>query len=361
MTFCGRFMAALALIMVLAVNLCAAGEKVPASRTLVVGTKEAPPFSMKTEDGGWTGIGIDLWREIAAELNLSFEFRETDLKGLLDGVADHSLDVAVAAITVTSEREKSMDFTQPFFHTGLGIATARKRSNPWFAVLRSLLSLQILQFVGGLFLFMILIGSLMWLLERKHNPDHFGSGRIDGISSGIWWSAVTLTTVGYGDKSPVTTRGRMLALLWMLVGIAAVAFLTAHITSNLTLFQLASPIKGPEDLIHVRVGSVANTTSSKYLKENWMVFYPFQTASEGLRAVAEGKIEALVYDKPTLKYLIRKSFLTDLEVLPITFLPQDYGIALPTGSPLREPINRALLQIIESPAWQGTLAGYLGK
>jgi len=361
MTFCGRFLAALALMMVLAVNLCAAAEKGPPGRTLVVGTKEAPPFSMKTEDGTWTGIGIDLWREIAAQLDLPFEFRETDLEGLLDGVADRSLDVAVAAITVTSEREKTMDFTQPYFHTGLGIVVAHKHRSPWLAVFRSLLSPTILQFVAGLFLFMILVGSLMWLLERKSNPGHFGSGRIDGINSGIWWSAVTLTTVGYGDKTPVTTRGRVLALFWMLVGIAAVSFLTAHITSNLTLVQLTSPIKGPEDLIHVRVGSVTDTTSSNYLKENHMLFYPYQTASEGLRDVAKGKIDALVYDKPILQYLIRKDFLTDLEVLPITFFPQDYGIALPARSPLREPINRSLLQIKESPAWQGTLAGYLGR
>jgi ABC-type amino acid transport substrate-binding protein len=40
---------------------------------------------------------------------------------------------------------------------------------------------------------------------------------------------------------------------------------------------------------------------------------------------------------------------------------QDYGIALPQKSPLREPINRALLEIIDSPAWQGTLAQYLGR
>jgi len=354
-------MVAAGLAMALAFHAKAAEKKAAHIRTLVVGTKEAPPFSMKTEDGAWAGIGIDLWREIAAELDLAFEIRETDLKGLLDGVTNRSLDVAVAALTVTSEREKALDFTHPFFHTGLGIAVARRHKNPWLAVFRSLYSLPILRFVTGLFLFMILIGSLMWWLERKSNPDHFGSGRIDGISSGIWWSAVTLTTVGYGDKTPVTTRGRVLALGWMLIGIAAVSFLTAHITSNLTLVQLTSPIKGPEDLIHVRVGSIANATSSDYLKKNLIPFYPYQTASEGLRAIAEDKIEALVYDKPILQYLVRKEFPGNLEVLPITFLPQDYGIALPAKSPLREPINRALLKIIDSLAWQDTLARYLGR
>ena len=82
-----------------------------APQPLIVGTKEAPPFSMKTSDGQWTGLSIDLWRQIAAELNLQFEFRELSLNQLLEGVSDGSLDAVVAALTITSEREKKFDFT----------------------------------------------------------------------------------------------------------------------------------------------------------------------------------------------------------------------------------------------------------
>ena len=46
-----------------------------ASQPLIVGTKETPPFAMKTADGQWTGLSIELWRQIAAELNFRFEFR----------------------------------------------------------------------------------------------------------------------------------------------------------------------------------------------------------------------------------------------------------------------------------------------
>ncbi len=361
MKYYGRFMAALVLAMILAINVCAAGEQPSPGRTLVVGTKEAPPFSMKTDDGAWTGISIDLWRRIAAELDLPFEFREADLQGLLDGVADGSLDMAVAALTITSEREKVMDFTHPFFQTGLGIAVAPRHKRPWLFIFRSFLSIEILQFIVGLFLIMFLIGLLMWRLERGRNPDHFGGGRKAGIVSGIWWSVVTMSTVGYGDKAPVTLGGRILALAWMLVGIAAIAFLTAHVTSNLTLMQMQSAIKGPEDLLRVHVGSVADTTSSNYLRENRILSRSYRTAPEGLRAIAGRKIEALVHDKPILQYLIRKEFPGELEVLPDTFLPQDYGIALRAGSPLREPVNRVLLEIIHAPEWQDTLYRYLGR
>ena len=54
----------------------------------------------------------------------------------------------------------------------------------------------------------------------------------------------------------------------MFLGIAVIAVLTAHITSNLTLVQLSSPIRGPEDLIRFRIGSIADTTSGIYLKQS---------------------------------------------------------------------------------------------
>ena len=77
----------------------------PEPRVLIVGTKVAPPFAMKAEDGTWRGISIDLWRRIASQTHLRYRFQETTLKGLTDGVAEGSLDVAVAALTVTAPRD----------------------------------------------------------------------------------------------------------------------------------------------------------------------------------------------------------------------------------------------------------------
>jgi polar amino acid transport system substrate-binding protein len=105
-------------------------------RTLIVGTKEVPPFAMKNSEGTWTGVSIDLWRQIAAELKRPFEFRERDLQGLLDGVADGSLDVAVAALSITTKREEICDFSHPYYVTGLGIAIAPKHKTPWLVVLK---------------------------------------------------------------------------------------------------------------------------------------------------------------------------------------------------------------------------------
>jgi len=330
-------------------------------RTLIVGTKEVPPFAMKNSEGTWTGVSIDLWRQIAAELNFSFEFRERDLKGLLDGVADGSLDIAVAALSITAQREKICDFSHPYYVTGLGIAIAPKHRTPWLVVFKKLFTRHYLKVVSGLCMMLLALGTLMWWFERKKNPEQFGGGTAAGIGSGFWWSAVTMTTVGYGDKAPITLGGRVVAFIWMLLAIIVVSVFTATITSTLTVAHLDVPVKGPQDLPRVRVGAVADTTGETYLQNHLIANTSYKSALEGLRAIEAGEIDALVYDAPILRYLIHHEFKGGLEVLPHIFYREDYGIALSKSSSLREPINRVLLSKIQGREWQENLHRYLGN
>ena len=55
-------------------------------------------------------------------MGLEYQYDEHSVKGLLDGVANHSLDAVVSALTLTTEREERFDFTHPFYNTGQGIA-----------------------------------------------------------------------------------------------------------------------------------------------------------------------------------------------------------------------------------------------
>jgi ABC-type amino acid transport substrate-binding protein len=332
-----------------------------APQPLIVGTKEAPPFSMKTSDGQWIGLSIDLWRQIAAELNFQFEFRELVLKQLLDGVRDGSLDAAVAAFTITPEREKKLDFTHAFYTTGLGIAVSVKTHNPWFTVARRVISAAFLKVVASLTLVLLGVGVLVWWFEHKKNPGQFNGSAARGIGSGFWWSAVTMTTVGYGDKAPITLAGRILGLIWMFVAIILISSFTATITSTLTVTQLETVIKGPEDLPKVTVGTIANTTGESYLKQIQLSFRSYGSPQEGLAALKEGKIQALVYDAPILRYYIHQNYIGSLEVLPYRLQRQEYGIALQPNSPLREQINVVLLQKIQEKAWQEKLSQYLGE
>ncbi|MFO1039048.1 MAG: cyclic nucleotide-gated ion channel [Geminicoccaceae bacterium] len=70
----------------------------------------------------------------------------------------------------------------------------------------------------GFVMVLLTAGTLAYLLERHDQPDAFSS-----IPSALWWSIVTLTTTGYGDRIPVTTSGQILAGIVMICGIAGFA------------------------------------------------------------------------------------------------------------------------------------------
>jgi polar amino acid transport system substrate-binding protein len=85
--------------------------------------------------------------------------------------------------------------------------------------------------------------------------------------------------------------------------------------------------------------------------------YPF--VIQACKALLRGEVDAVVHNKAILDYMIKDYGWQDLVVLPHTLLVEDYAIILPTGSELREPINRALLQAIYSPAWKTALQRYV--
>lgn len=332
-----------------------------ASRHLVIGTKESPPFAMKAEDGTWTGISIELWEHIASELGLSYELQERDLEGLLAGVQDRTLDVVAGAITINAPREKVMDFSHPIYSTGLTIAVRPRRDGGPLSILRAMLTWEFLSLIAMLVALLAAIGALVWLAERRRNEAQFGGGPVHGIGAGLWWSAVTMTTVGYGDKAPVTPVGRALAIAWMFTALIITSFIVASITTSLTVSRLQSPIAGPDDLPGVRVATVAGSTSAAYLERRHIAYRSVPTVSAGLQALGSGDVDAVVYDAPILKYVARQELGNSVLVLPNVFKRQDYGFALPEGSPLRESINRALLAELGRERWRALLEHYVGE
>lgn len=69
----------------------------------------------------------------------------------------------------------------------------------------------------------------IYYFENEAQPEHFSS-----IFSSLWWSIVTLTTVGYGDVYPITVGGRVFTFFMLLIGLGVVAIPTGIISSSLT-------------------------------------------------------------------------------------------------------------------------------
>ena len=84
--------------------------------------------------------------------------------------------------------------------------------------------------------FAVGVATMTWLTSAAAFTiaEDVGVGRtISGFGDALWWSAATITTVGYGDISPVTTAGRGVALVTMVVGISTFAIITARVASFL--------------------------------------------------------------------------------------------------------------------------------
>src|SRR4029077_20997513 len=168
---------------------------------LIVGLAEGPPFDIREADGSWTGISVELWRQIAKELGLEYEFRETNLSGSFFGLAQGWLDVSVGPLTVTAPREEICDFTQPYFTSSLAAAVPASRLPGTERFLAAIFDFSlwraIFRIALGLLGVMAFVALLIWLCERRANPVQFGGGgrAARGFASALWWSAVTMTTV----------------------------------------------------------------------------------------------------------------------------------------------------------------------
>lgn len=333
----------------------------PGALPLKVVTRAVPPFAFQDTEGKWRGIAIDLFERIASDIGVRFEYTEAPtLDAMLSGVSRGDYDVAVGALSVTAQREELFDFTHPYFQTGLGIVVPANSSASWLRLWKAMISPEFLKAVGGLLALLTFVGALIWLAERRRNADQFPHGAARGIGAGLWWSSVTMTTVGYGDKSPETFGGRLIALIWMFVSVIIISTVTASLTTALTVDALSSSVQGEEDLNGARTGTVRSSTSAERLASRGIGYTPFESLAAALKALADGELDAVVYDRSLLRYQVKSDFPGKLHVLKDTLEPQEYALAVPTDSTLREQLNLGLLKHGRGDTWQALVTRYLG-
>lgn len=264
---------------------------------LRVGITEVPPFVMETGDDGWEGISIDLWEDVAGGMEREFEWVPMSFNDLLAAVESGEIDVAVGALTMTADREDRFDFSHPFYQTGLSIAVPAVPEKSLLASLKALISWQFLSAVLALGAVLLGVGFVLWLFERRRNPEQFGGSAAEGIGASFWWAAVTMTTVGYGDKAPVSLAGRLIGLVWMFAGLIMVASFTAAITSSLTVSNLRTGIQGASDLPGKLVATIPQTASQRYLEEERIRYQTYPDLTSAMESVVRGETDAIVYDR----------------------------------------------------------------
>lgn len=90
-----------------------------ADKKLIVATDTAfVPFEFKQGDK-YVGFDIDLWDAIAKELKVEYSLKPMDFSGIIPALQTKNVDVALAGITITPEREKAIDFSDGYYRSGL--------------------------------------------------------------------------------------------------------------------------------------------------------------------------------------------------------------------------------------------------
>jgi len=325
---------------------------------LVVAIKQSPPFTYKGEDGEYTGISVYLWDLIADKLEVEFEYKEMTLPELLKGLEHGTVDLSINPLTVTSRRIKHMTFTQPFYISNSVIVTKERQVDHFQNVMKQVFSYNFLRALLLLIIALVSFGTVIWLFERKKNPQ-FSNG-LHGWWTGIWWSAATMTTVGYGDTSPKGVPGQMIGIFMMFLALLVVSGLMAGITSALTIDKMGDEWEHVQDLRKTKAGTVEKSASDHFLEHHLIKTFNTETVSKGLHSVVNGDLEAFVYDEPLLRWEIEHDSLGDkVRILPFKFNKQYYSFAMPKGKDsLIQHINPILLEILETVEWRAVLSDY---
>jgi len=313
------------------------------SQHIKIAIKEFPPLVLSETKG----LCIDMAAVICDRNGLVPEFvMYKNVPEFLDAVKKGEAQLGFAGITITADREKFVDFSQPFFDSGLIIAIHSSRAGRFThftTVMLRVIGFSLIIFLVGL----TIVAHIIWWLEKDDgNERGFSTKYRKGIVDAYWWAVVTMTTVGYGDKCPRKISGRLVAAVWMIIGIMWFAAFTATLSTALTLDRLQpGTIRNITDLNQRRVAVIEGTTTETYLRYYNIEMVFSDSLGEMINRLKDDQVDAVIYDAPPLQYIAKND--KNIQVVGEIFAEQRYGVVFPEDGDerLKEIFNREIIKM----------------
>ena len=331
--------------------------QVALSQTLDFATVHRPPFAI-LDDGAPKGFSVDLMTAIAEDLGQDIRFLPQDsFVTMLDQVRAGQVDGAIANISITAARETEMDFSQPIFASGLQIllpeesGTLQKLGSVVTQEILVLLLVALGVLFGG--------GLLMWIFERRHQP-YFDRPMSDAMFPSFWWALNLVVNGGFEERMPMSRAGRFFAVILVVSSLFVVSIFVATITAAVTVNALQESVDSINDLEGRRIATVGGSTSADFLMERQMEVFDYSDPARMFRAFSAGEVDAVVFDGPILAYFVQGEGRRHARLIDRVYRPENYGIALPTGSALREDINQTLLRLRENGTYDELVRHWFG-
>ncbi|XP_064381319.1 glutamate receptor ionotropic, kainate 3 [Dromaius novaehollandiae] len=356
------------------------------NRSLIVTTVLEEPFVMfrKSDtalfgNDRFEGYCIDLLKELAIILGFTYEIRlvedgkygAQDDKGQWNGMVkeliDHKADLAVAPLTITHVREKAIDFSKPFMTLGISILYRKPNgTNPsvfsflnplspdiWMYILLAYLGVSCVLFVIARF------SPYEWYDAHPCNP---GSDVVENnftLLNSFWFGMGALMQQG-SELMPKALSTRIIGGIWWFFTLIIISSYTANLAAFLTVERMESPIDSADDLAKqtkIEYGAVKDGATMTFFKKSkistfekmWAFMSSKPTAlvknnEEGIQRTLTADY-ALLMESTTIEYITQRNCnLTQIGGLIDT---KGYGIGTPMGSPYRDKITIAILQLQE--------------
>lgn len=327
---------------------------------VTVGYFVNPPFVMKDGDT-LSGMAIELWEKLALTGNLASDYREfPTIRALLNAAARGEVDVAVANLTITRDRAERVDFSHPWFDSGLRLMIKGNPHPDFWEMMFGLKDTGHLRVYLGLAAVIFAATLLLTLFDRRFDKE-FPRSWTHGLAESFHAVVGVAMTGRVVRKNVLGALGRFMAALWMIVGVAVIAYITSSVTSVMTAVSIENQIDDASELGGRIVGVFSGSIAEDYAEDENLRMLEFPGIDAAAAALHAERIDAVIADAPVLEYFVHSHPETDLEVIGAIFDPEKYGFAFPPGSPLLRRVTLDLLAAHEDGSLDALRDNYFGE
>ncbi|EPS72720.1 glutamate receptor, partial [Genlisea aurea] len=277
--------------------------------------------------------------------------RNPSFSNIVNDVSQDKYDAAVGDITITTNRTRIVDFTQPYVESGLVVVVLNReeKSSPW-----SFLKPFTWQMWAVTGIFFIFVGTVVWILEHRTNVEFRGSLRQQLVT--VFWFSFSTMFFSHRENT-LSTLGRLVLILWLFVVLIINSSYTASLASLLTVQQLSSRIQGIDSLISSSdpIGIQDGSFAYKYLIDELSIAHSrikiMKTQADYVDALVRGPdhggVAAIVDELPYVELFLSNTKCR-FSTVGREFTKSGWGFAFQRDSPLAADLSTAILQLSEN-------------
>ncbi|ELW59449.1 Glutamate receptor, ionotropic kainate 1 [Tupaia chinensis] len=358
-----------------------------ANRTLIVTTILEEPYVMYRKsdkplygNDRFEGYCLDLLKELSSILGFIYDVKlvpdgkygaqndKGEWNGMVKELIDHRADLAVAPLTITYVREKVIDFSKPFMTLGISILYRKPNgTNPgvfsflnplspdiWMYVLLACLGVSCVLFVIARFT------PYEWYNPHPCNPDSDVVENNFTLLNSFWFGVGALMQQG-SELMPKALSTRIVGGIWWFFTLIIISSYTANLAAFLTVERMESPIDSADDLAKqtkIEYGAVRDGSTMTFFKKSKISTYEkmwafmssrqqtalVKNSDEGIQRVLTTDY-ALLMESTSIEYVTQRN--CNLTQIGGLIDSKGYGVGTPIGSPYRDKITIAILQLQE--------------